>query len=106
MTIITIGIDLAKNIFAVHRLNESGHTELVKPKVSRNQLLPLIANFPPCLIGWRACSGEHHRVAPGLIKPPRVQRIFAATRAMRDFALFFTRYSGCAGRGAVLVFGL
>ena len=45
MTIITIGIDLAKNIFAVHGVNESGHAELVKPKVSRDQLLPLIANF-------------------------------------------------------------
>ena len=31
MTIITIGIDLAKNIFAVHGVNESGHGELVKP---------------------------------------------------------------------------
>ena len=31
MTIITIGIDLAKNIFAAHGVNEGGHTELVKP---------------------------------------------------------------------------
>ena len=38
MNIIVIGIDLAKNIFAVHGVNESGHTELVKPKVSRDQL--------------------------------------------------------------------
>ena len=43
MTIITIGIDLAKNIFAVHGVNENGHAELVKPKVNRDQLLPLIA---------------------------------------------------------------
>ena len=60
MTIITIGIDLAKNIFAVHGVNESGHAELVKPKVSRDQLLPLIANIPPCTIGLEACSGAHH----------------------------------------------
>ena len=60
MTIITIGIDLAKNIFAVHGVNESGHAELVKPKVSREQLLPLIANLPPCTIGMEACSGAHH----------------------------------------------
>lgn len=46
MTIITMGIDLAKNIFAVHRVNESDHAELVKPRVSRDQLLPLIANLP------------------------------------------------------------
>ena len=60
MTIITIGIDLAKHIFAVHGVNESGRAELVKPKVSRDQLLPLIANLPPCTIGLEACSGAHH----------------------------------------------
>ena len=60
MSIITIGIDLAKNIFAVHGVNENGHAELVKPKVARDQLLPLIANLPPCLIGMEACSGAHH----------------------------------------------
>ena len=49
MTIITIGIDLAKNIFAVHGVNENGQAELVKPKVSRDQLLRFIANLPPCL---------------------------------------------------------
>jgi len=60
MSIIVIGIDLAKNIFAVHGVNENGKAELVKPKVSRDQLLPLIANLPPCTIGMEACSGAHH----------------------------------------------
>ncbi len=60
MSIITIGIDLAKNIFAIHGVNGSGQAELVKPKVPREQLLPLIANLPPCLIGMEACSGAHH----------------------------------------------
>ena len=60
MPIITIGIDLAKHIFAVHGVNENGRAELVKPKISRDQLLPLIANLPPCTIGMEACSGAHH----------------------------------------------
>ena len=60
MSIIVIGIDLAKNIFAVHGVDENGHAVLAKPKVSREQLLPLIANLPPCLIGMEACSGAHH----------------------------------------------
>ena len=60
MSIITVGIDLAKNIFAVHGVNEAGKPELVKPKVTREQLLPLIANLPPCLIGMEACTGAHH----------------------------------------------
>ena len=51
MSIIVIGIDLAKNIFAVHGVNENGHAELVKSKGSRDQLLPLTANLPPCYIG-------------------------------------------------------
>lgn len=60
MSIITVGIDLAKNIFAVHGVNKSGQAELVKPKVQRDQLLPLIANLPPCLIGMEACTGARH----------------------------------------------
>ena len=46
MSIITVGIDLAKNIFAVHGVNEQGKAEGVKPKVQRDQLVPLIANEP------------------------------------------------------------
>ena len=60
MSIIVIGIDLAKSVFAVHGVNEAGKAELVKPRVSREQLLPLIASLPPCLIGMEACSGAHH----------------------------------------------
>jgi len=60
MSIITIGIDLAKNVFAVHGVDEDGKVALVKPKVSREQLLPLIVQLPPCRIGMEACSGAHH----------------------------------------------
>ena len=42
MSIIVIGIDLAKSIFAVRGVNEDGKAELVKPRVSGEQLLPLI----------------------------------------------------------------
>jgi len=60
MAIITIGIDLAKNAFAVHGVDESGKPVLVRPEVARAKLLELIANLPPCLIGMEACSGAHH----------------------------------------------
>jgi transposase len=59
MTIVTIGIDLAKNVFAVHGVNEAGKAELVRPAVKREQLETLIASLPPCLIGMEACSGAH-----------------------------------------------
>ena len=45
MTIITIGIDLAKNIFAVHGVDENGRAALVRPRVARDQLMSLIANL-------------------------------------------------------------
>jgi transposase len=48
------------NVFAVHGVDDSGRAALVKPKVSRADLLPLIATLPPCLIGMEACSGAHH----------------------------------------------
>ena len=60
MSIMTIGIDLAKNIFAVHGVDHSGKAVLIKPKVAREQLPSLIAQLPPCLIGMEACSGAHH----------------------------------------------
>ena len=60
MNIITVGIDLAKNVFAVHGVDENGKAELVKPKITRDQLLPLVVQLPPCLIGMEACSGAHH----------------------------------------------
>ena len=58
--IITVGIDLAKNVFAVHGVDEAGKPALVKPKVAREQLHELIAQLPPCIIGMEACSGAHH----------------------------------------------
>ena len=60
MSIMTVGIDLAKNVFAVHGVDDNGKPVLVKPKVSREHLLALIAQLPPCLIGMEACTGAHH----------------------------------------------
>jgi transposase len=60
MTIVTVGIDLAKNVFAVHGVDETGKPVLVRPEVPRAKLMEHIANVPPCLIGMEACSGAHH----------------------------------------------
>ena len=60
MNIITVGIDLAKNVFAVHGVDDNGKPALVKPKVARADLLALIVQLSPCLIGMEACSGAHH----------------------------------------------
>lgn len=60
MAIVTVGIDLAKNVFAVHGVDETGRPALVRPEVPRGKLVELIAHLPPCLIGMEACSGAHH----------------------------------------------
>lgn len=81
-----VGIDLAKNIFAVHGIDASGKPCLVRPNVRRDQLLDLLAQLPPCVIGMEACSGAHHLartllqightpklMAPKFVAPYRMQ---------------------------------
>jgi len=60
MSILYVGIDLAKNVFALHGVNEAGTVELRQPRVARAKLHALIASLPPCVIGMEACSGAHH----------------------------------------------
>jgi len=60
MTILTVGIDLAKNVFAVHGVDAAGTVLLRQPKVARAKLNALVAALPPCTIGIEACSGAHH----------------------------------------------
>lgn len=59
MGIVAVGIDLAKNVFAVHGIDETGKVVLRRPSVKRDQLLELFAGLPPCLVGMEACSGAH-----------------------------------------------
>ena len=60
MSIVTLGIDLAKNVFALHGVDATGRAVLVRPSVPRSKLLETVAALPPCLIGMEACSGAHH----------------------------------------------
>jgi transposase len=60
MAIVTVGIDLAKNVFAVHGVDGTGRAALVRTSVARGKLLELIASLPPRLIGMEACSGAHY----------------------------------------------
>jgi transposase len=60
MTIVCVGIDLAKNVFALHGVTESGAVGLKQPKVARAKLVAVVAALRPCTIGIEACSGAHH----------------------------------------------
>jgi transposase len=59
MKITTIGLDLAKNVFQVHGIDEQGKAVLRK-QLRRNQVAAFFANLPPCLVGMEACGSAHH----------------------------------------------
>lgn len=59
MNIKLIGIDLAKNIFQIHGVDEKGKHVLTK-RIARSQLASFIAQLPPCLIGMEACSSANY----------------------------------------------
>jgi transposase len=59
MKITTIGIDLAKNVFQVHGVDEHGRAVLRK-QIKRAQFAQFFSNLPPCLIGMEACGSAHH----------------------------------------------
>ncbi len=59
MKITTVGIDLAKNVFQIHAVDERGKTVL-KKQLKRDQVAAFFANLPPCLVGMEACGSAHH----------------------------------------------
>lgn len=59
MNITTIGLDLAKSVFQVHGVDETGRAVL-KKQLKRHQMAEFFALLPPCLIGMEACGGAHH----------------------------------------------
>lgn len=58
MKITACGIDLAKNVFQVHGVNETGHKVLAK-QLRRDKVVEFFARLEPCLIGMEACGSAH-----------------------------------------------
>jgi transposase len=80
-TIAVLGIDLAKLVFHVVGMDDSGHVVLRK-RLARSALLTFIANVPPLRIGMEACGSAHYwarrfreyghdvrLIAPQFVKP-------------------------------------
>jgi transposase len=57
--ITTVGIDLAKSVFQLHGIDERGNVVLRK-QVRRAQLLRVMAQIQPCLVGIEACGSSQH----------------------------------------------
>jgi len=55
----TIGVDLAKNVFQVHAVDEAGSV-VVRRQLRRSQVLPFFTKQPSCLVGMEACATAHH----------------------------------------------
>ncbi len=57
--VITIGLDLAKNVFQVHGVDDTGQT-VIRRQLKRGQVVAFFKKLPPCLIGMEACATAHH----------------------------------------------
>lgn len=81
MKTVTIGIDLAKEVFAIHGVDTHGKV-ILRKQLRRNKMALFFTNLEPCLIGMEACGSAHywarkleslgHKVklmAPQFVKP-------------------------------------
>ena len=59
MQVHTIGIDIAKNVFQIHGVDENEEVILVR-QLRRKQVIPFFDKLAPCLIGMEACATAHH----------------------------------------------
>ena len=55
----TIGLDIAKSVFQVHGVDDSGAV-MIRKRVSRAKLLEFFCELPSCLVGIEACPSAHH----------------------------------------------
>lgn len=59
MKLKAIGLDLAKNLFQVHGIDEQDRPAL-RRQLRRGQVLEFFARLEPCLVGMEACAGAHY----------------------------------------------
>jgi transposase len=57
--VVTVGLDLAKNVFQVHAIGGDGSV-LVRRKLRRAEVVGFFTDLPACLVGMEACASAHH----------------------------------------------
>jgi len=83
MKVTTIGIDLAKSVFAVSCADGRGKL-VMRKQLRRAQVLEFVSRLKPCVVGMEACGGAHHwaraierlghgvrLMSPALVRPYR-----------------------------------
>ena len=56
---VTIGLDIAKSVFQVHGVAETGDV-VIRQRLSRGKVLQYFAKIPACLVGLEACGAAHY----------------------------------------------
>jgi transposase len=59
MQITTIGLDIAKNVFQVHGIDQAEKV-VVRKQLRRGQVMKFFEALPPCLVGMEACATAHY----------------------------------------------
>ena len=59
MTVKTVGLDLAKDVFQVHCVSATGR-RIINKKIKRAKLLAFFETLPRCVVGMEACGSSHH----------------------------------------------
>lgn len=59
MTVKTVGLDLAKDVFQVHGISENGRV-IFNKSIKRAKLLAFFETLPACIVGMEACGSAHH----------------------------------------------
>jgi transposase len=57
--VITIGLDIAKQVFHAHGVDASGR-QVFSRRIVRRKVLEFFAGQPRCLVALEACGGSHH----------------------------------------------
>lgn len=68
-----IGLDLAKNVFQVHGIDDTGQVVL-RRRLRRGQVTKFFADLEPAVVGMEACGGAHYwaRVLQGFAHEVRL----------------------------------
>jgi transposase len=56
---VTIGLDLAKDIFQVHAVDKKGAI-VSRNRLRREEVLPFFRHNRKCVVGMEACATSHH----------------------------------------------